>query len=174
MGTPLRQLGPSEAFHESERRSMAAGTAGFLVFGCLQAAGAFTMVYRESLFVASGMLAAFLTTLTLSLAYYHRRWKLGMDGAILFAILPFLVNILWARFSDRSLVYPMIALGLLGIFGLWAEHRKISGPQWDGDIEDEVLKEWIEDVDSEFTWKDRVTWLCFTGGAILLLILLLR
>ena len=39
MGTPLGQLGPSEAFHDSEGRSFAAAAAGFLVFGCLQAAG---------------------------------------------------------------------------------------------------------------------------------------
>jgi hypothetical protein len=83
MAAPLRQLGPSEAFHDSEGRSFVAGVAGFLVFGCLQATGAFPIIYRASLFVASGMLAAFLMTLTLSLAYYHRRWKLGVCGAIL-------------------------------------------------------------------------------------------
>jgi hypothetical protein len=174
MGTPLRQLGPSEAFNDSQGRSFAAGAAGFLVFGCLQAAGALPTIYRESLFIASGMLAAFLTTLTLSLAHYHRRWKLGVGGTMLFSILPFFVNILWARFSTRSLIYPMIALGFLGILVLATIHRKISGPRWDGDIEDEALKEFIVDVDSNVTWKDRVTWLCFAGAAILLLILLFR
>lgn len=174
MGTPLRQLGPSEAFHDSEGRSFAAGAIGFLVFGCLQAAGAFPTVYRESLFVASGMLAAFLTTLTLSIAYYHRRWKLGVCGAILFFLLPFFVNILWARFSGRSLIYPTIAIGFVGILILATIHRKISGLRWDGDIEDEVLKAFIADVDSNVTWKDRVTWLCFACAAILLLILLFR
>jgi hypothetical protein len=174
MGTPLRQLGPSEALQDSERRSFAAGAAGFLVFGCLQTARVFPTTYRESLFIASGMLAAFLTTLTLSLAYYHRRWKLGVGGAMLFSILPFFVNILWARFSGRSLIYPMIALGFLGILILATIHRKISGPRWDGDIEEEVFKEFITHVDSNVTWKDRVTWLCFAGAAILLLILLFR
>jgi len=174
MGTPLRQLGPSEAFDDSARRSFAAGAAGFLVFGCLQTARAHPTIYRESLFIASGMLAAFLTTLTRSLAYYHRRWKLGVGGAILFSMLPFFVNVLWARFSDRSLIYPMVALGFLGILILATIHRKVSGPRWDGDIEDEVLKEFIADVESNVTWKDRVTWLCFAGAAILLLILLFR
>jgi hypothetical protein len=174
MGIPLRQLGPSEAFHDSEGRSCAAGAAGFLVFGCLQAAGALPTVYRESLFVASGMLAAFLTAFILSIAYYHRRWKLGVCGAILFFVLPFFVNILWARFSGRSLVYPMVVFGFVVILILQTVHRKISGPRWDGDIEDEVLKAFIADVDSNVTWKDRVTWLCFAGAAILLLILLFR
>jgi len=174
MGTPLRQLGPSEAFDESLGRSLAAGAAGFLVFGCLQAGGALPTIYRESLFVAAGMLAAILTTFTLSLANYHRRWKFGVGGAIVFSSLPFVVSVLWARFSDRSLIYPTIALGFLGILVLDTIHRKISGPRWDGDIEDELLKEFIAEVDSNITWKDRVTWLCFAGAAILLLIILFR
>jgi len=81
---------------------------------------------------------------------------------------------LWARFSDRSLIYPMIALGFLGTLVLDNIHRKISGPRWDGDIEDELLKEFITEVDSNVTWKDRVTWLCFAGAATLLLIILFR
>ena len=68
----------------------------------------------------------------------------------------------------------MIALGFLGILALHEIHRKISGPRWDGEIEDEVLREFIAQVDSNVTWKDRVTWLCFAGSVILLLILLLR
>ena len=68
----------------------------------------------------------------------------------------------------------MIALGFVGILLLATMHRKISGPRWDGDIEDEVLKEFIADVDSNGTWKDRVTLLCFVGAAIVLLILLFR
>jgi hypothetical protein len=142
------------------------------VFGCLQTAGPFLTSYRESLFIASGMLAAFLTTFTLSLAHYHRRWKLGVGGAILFSVLPFVVNILWARFSGRSLIYPMIALVLLGVLLLDTMHRRISGPRWD--VEEELIKDLLEDADCSFAWKDRVTWLCFAGCAILLLILLLR
>jgi len=72
MGTPLKNLGPSEACDDSVARSVAAGAGGFLVFGSLQAAGASPTIYREPLFVASGTLAAFLMTLTLSLAYYKR------------------------------------------------------------------------------------------------------
>jgi hypothetical protein len=144
------------------------------VIGCLQAAGAFPTICRDSLFSASGILAAFLTTLTLSVARYHRRWKLGIGGSIFSAILPFFVNILWTRFSSRSLIYPMITLGFLGILVLHEIHRKVSGPRWDGEIEDEVLKELIARVDSNVPWKDRVTWFCFAGSVILLLILLLR
>jgi len=44
--------------------------------------------------------------------------------------------------------------------------------RWDGYIEEELIKNLTEDVDSNFTWRDRVTWLYFTSGAILLLILL--
>jgi hypothetical protein len=84
------------------------------------------------------------------------------------------VSILWARLSGRSLIYPMITFGFLGILILATIHRKISGPRWDGDSEDEVLKEFIAEMDSNITWKDRITWLCFAGAAILLLIFLLR
>src|SRR6267154_4689231 len=62
MGIPLRNMGPSEVFDDAVKRSLAAGAAGFLVFGCLQTSGPFLTIHRESLFVASGMLAAFLTT----------------------------------------------------------------------------------------------------------------
>ena len=51
-------------------------------------------------------------------------------------------------------------------------NRQICLPRWDGYIE-ELIKNLTGDVDSNFTWKDRVTWLYFTGGGILLLILLL-
>jgi hypothetical protein len=144
MGTPLKNLGPSEAFDDSVGRSVAAGAGGFLVFGSLQAAGAFPTIYRESLFVASGMLAAFLMTLALSLAYYHRRWRLGVGGATLSLILPFFVNILWAKYLGHSLVYPTAALVFLGAFVLWAGHRKISGPHWEGGIENELMRTWLK------------------------------
>jgi hypothetical protein len=144
IGTPLKNLSPSEAFDDSVGRSVAAGAGGFLVFGGLQAAGAFPTIYRESLFVASGMLAAFLMTLTLSLAYYRRRWRLGVGGATLSLILPFFVNILWAKYLGHSLVYPTAALVLLGALVFWAGHRKISGPHWEGDIENELIENLAE------------------------------
>jgi hypothetical protein len=120
------------------------------------------------------MLAAFLMTLTLSLAYYHRRCRLGVGGATLSLILPFFVNILWAKYLGHSLVYPTAALVTLGALVLCAGHRKISGPHWEGDTENELIENLAEDMACNFNWKDRVTWLCFVSGAILLLILLLR
>jgi hypothetical protein len=55
-----------------------------------------------------------------------------------------------------------------------AASGRLPVPARDGDIEDEVLKEFIAEVDSNVTWKDRVSWFCFAGAAILLLILLFR
>jgi hypothetical protein len=172
MGTPLRQLGPSEAFEDSASRSIAGAAAGLLVSGCIQAA--LPTTYRESLIVPSSMLAAFLMTLTVSLAYYHRRWKLGVVGALLSLILPFAVNVLWARFSGRSLLYPIAALGLAGTIVLWKIHREMSGPRWDGDIDDEMLEKVLAEMDSDITWKQRVTWICFISAAILVLIFIFR
>jgi hypothetical protein len=153
---------------------MAAGAAGFLVVGALQAAGAIPTIYRDSLVVISGMLAAFLMTLVLSIAYYHRRWGLGLLGAVLSLLLPYFVNTLWARFSIRSLLYPTVAVALFGLLTLMAIHRRISGPQSEDDTEAELIKQFIEDVDSNLTWKDRVIWICFACGLALLLVLLLR
>jgi hypothetical protein len=174
MRRSLRQLGPSEAFDDFAARSLAAGAAGFFVFGCLRAGGALPSIFPESVFIASGMLAAFLTTLTLSLAYYHRRWKLGVAGALLFLVLPFVVNIFWTRFSGRSLIYPTMTLLVIGSVALSVEHRKISGPRWDVNVEDELIHVLVSEIDSSLTWKVRVTGLCFAVGAILLLILLFR
>jgi len=154
-------------------RSVAFGVAGFFVVGALQAAGATPTIYRDTLAPVSGMVSAFLMALTLSVAYYHKRWMVGIGGATLFLVLPLVINMLWIKVSGRSLIYPTIAVGLLGIFGLQTIHRRMSGPRW-VDPTDEELQNLMADVDSNFTWVDRVTWLCFAGGAIGLLILLAR
>jgi len=110
-------------------------------------------------------------TLTLSLAYYHRRWKLRIGGA--------------NAFLDAAFFCQYLASKILGsLIGLSKGRARIPRStcslgraskdfraQWDGDIEDELIKNLAEDMDSNFTWKDRVTWLCFASGAILLLIL---
>ena len=154
-------------------RSVAFAVAGFFIVGALQAVGAISPMYRDSLAPVSGLASAFLIALTLSLAYYHKRWMLGIGGATLFLILPLVTNLLWVRVSGRSPIYPTILLGLLGVFGLQAIHRRISGPKW-VDPMDEELRSLMVEVDSKFTWVDRVTWLCFACGAIVLLILLVR
>jgi hypothetical protein len=173
MSTRFKELPPFEAWEDAEMRSVAFGVAGFFIVGALQAVGAISPMHRDTLAPVSGMVSAFLIALTLSLAYYHKRWMLGIGGAALFLILPLVTNLLWVRISGRSLIYPTIALGLLGIFGLQAVHRRISGPQWVDPL-DEELRNMMEDKVSNFTWVDRVTWLCFVGGAIVLLILLVR
>ncbi len=152
---------------------MAFGVAGFFVVGALQTAGTNPTIYWDTLAPVSGMVSAFLIALTLSVAYYHKRWMVGIAGAALFLMLPLVINLLWVRISGWSLLYPTIAVGLLGIFGLQAIHRRMSGPRW-VDPMDEELRNLIADVDSNFTWMDRVTWLCFAGGAIALLILSAR
>jgi hypothetical protein len=122
------------------------------------------------------MVSAFLMALILSVAYYHKRQSLGICGAILALMLPYTVNLLWIRLSGRSLIYPAIALVLLGVFSVHQIHRRLSGPQWvDNDDEEiRIMMGEMEEIDSNFTWMDRVTWLCFAGAVIVLLILLIR
>jgi hypothetical protein len=174
MDTPFKKLPPSEAWGEAERRSLAIGIAGLVVVGALQSAGAIPAIYRQSLAPASGLVAAFLTALTLFLAYYHNRRNLGAFGAALTLILPCSVNLLWVRFTGRSLIYPVVAVVLFGVFGLWTVHRRISGPQWEDDPEEAIIRQMMEESESNVTWVDRVTWLCIAVGTMVLLVLLLR
>jgi hypothetical protein len=173
MSTQLKELQPYEAWEDIQRRSFAAAAAGFVVAGTFQAAGAIPVVYRDSLAPASGILTAFLAAQILSVAYYHGRWRLGICGAALSLMLPYSLDLLWIRLSGRSLIYPMIVLGLLGTYCVHVIHRKLSGPMW-VDVYDEELRSLMENVDSNITWVERVTWLCFVAAAILLIILLVR
>jgi hypothetical protein len=174
MDTALKKLPPSQAWKEAERRSLAIGVAGFVVVGSLQAAGAVPTIYRPSLAPASGLEAAFLTALTLFLGYYHNRWNLGILGAATTLILPYSVNLLWVRLTGRSLMYPVVALVLLGVVSLWATHRRISGPKWEDDPEDAIIRGMVADFESNVTWADRITWFCIAVGLVLLLVFLLR
>jgi hypothetical protein len=174
MNTALKKLPPSQAWEEVERRSIAFAVAGFVFVGALQAAGAIPAIYRQSLAPASGLVAAFLTALTLSLAYYHNRWSLGVFGTALSLILPYSVNLLWVRFTGRSLMYPVAMLVLLGVISLWFVHRRISGPQWEDDLEEALIQKMMEEFESKATWVDRAMWLSIAIGLLLLLVLLLR
>lgn len=174
MDTALKKLPPSQAWQEVERRSLAVGVAGFVFVGALQAAGAVPPIYRQTLAPVSGSVAAFLTALTLFMAYYHNRWNLAVFGAALTLTLPYSVNLLWVRFTGRSLLYPFVALVLLGAISLWFVHRRISGSQWEDDIEEALIRKMMEEFESNITWADRVMWLCVAVALVLLLVLLLR
>lgn len=174
MDTALKMLAPSQAWEEVERRSLAIGVAGFVFVGALQAAGAVPAIYRQTLAPVSGSVAAFLTALTLFVAYYHDRWSFGVFGAVLTLTLPYSVNLPWIRFTGRSLLYPVAALVLLGVISLWFIHRRISGPQWDDDVEEALIRKMMEEFESKLSWADRVMWFCIVLGLVLLLVLLLR
>src|SRR6266436_6336170 len=103
MSTRFKELRPYEAWEEAEMRSVAIGVAGFFVGVALQTAGDTPIVYWQELVPVSGMVSAFLTALTLSVAYYHKRWMLGIGGAALFLILPLVISMLWIKISGRSL-----------------------------------------------------------------------
>jgi uncharacterized membrane protein YoaK (UPF0700 family) len=170
MATKLRSLGPSEAFDDTVGRAFAGAAVGFLVAGSLHAAGAFS----ESFLIVCAMESAFFGILTMSLAYYHARRRLGLLAVIFSALVPYLVNLLWIKFSDSSLVYPTVALVFLGGVTVEAAHRKISGPSAADAAMEEAIRDLIEEADSSLTWTDTVMWLCFAASAALLLVLLLR
>jgi hypothetical protein len=174
MNIEFKRLSPSEAWEEAQRRSVPIGIAGCVVVGALQAAGAIPEVYRASLVPASGLAAAFLTALALFLAHYHNRWRLGVCIAAVTFSLLYTVNLLWARFSGRSLLYPMATIFLAGVISLWAMHRRFAGPSAEDDIEEAIIQKMMEDPAFNLTWVERVTLLCTIVGVVILLILLLR
>ncbi|PYU42437.1 MAG: hypothetical protein DMG53_19825 [Acidobacteria bacterium] len=102
MSTRFKELPPFQAWEEAEMRSVAFGVPGFLVVGAFQAVGAIPTIYRTTLAPVSGMVSAFLIALTLSLAYYHKRWMGGMGGAALFLILPRVANLLYQNLRSLS------------------------------------------------------------------------
>jgi len=173
LGTKLRDLRPSEAFQDATRRSLAAGAGGFLVFGALNTFDVIPAPYH-SIVVVSGMETAFFVSLALWVAYYHRRWILGFLGAALFLCLPYFVNFVWITFSHLSLIYPVAALVIVAGLAVEMIHRKISGPQPEDEIEEALIRNLIQEMDSNITWVNRVTWLCFTVAVVLLPVLLLR
>lgn len=140
--------------------------------GSLQAAGAIPALYRPSLAPASGLVATFLTALALSLAYYHGRWRVGACAAVIAFCLPYAVNLVWVRFFNRSLLYPLATVVVGGAVGLYFLHRRYSGPTLDDDVELIILEQMIADFHP--TWMDRVTTICIIFGLVLLLILFLR
>jgi hypothetical protein len=171
MKTEFRHLMPAQAW-EAERRSLAIGIAGWVVVASLQVAGAIPKLYRPSLAPASGLVATFLVALALFVAHYHRRWWAGVCAAVTALVLPCAVNVLWVRFSDRSLLYPLATAVLAGAVGLYFVHRKYSGAA-PGEDPELVL---IEKVLADFrpTWVDRVSALCILVGLVLLFVLLWR
>jgi hypothetical protein len=173
MGTKLKNLRPAEAFEDAVRRSLAAGAAGFLAFGALNTFDVIPAPYR-SLVLVSGMEATFFVSLALLVAYYHARWILGFFGAVLFLFLPYAVNFVWIALSRRSLIYPVATLVIAGPVIVQVIHRRISGPQYEDDVEEQVIRQMIEEMASKITWVDRVTWLCFAVALALLFVLLLR
>jgi hypothetical protein len=170
MGAKLRSLPPSEAFQDAMRRSFAAGVAGAVLVGMLHTGGAFSAPYTA----VSVIEAVFFGSLTLLVGYYHRRWEIGLGGAVLSMFLPYVANLVYVKFSSHSLIFPTVVIVLLGGIAVELAHRKISGPQADYDAEEEAMRIFIEETDSSLTWVDRVTWLCFMAATVLLVILLAR
>ena len=145
MGT-LKSLEPSEAFEGATRRSFAAAAAGFLVGGSLYAIGAI----GQPFIIISSVESAFFGVLTMSLAYYYKHWKFGVLGGALSILLPCILNLVWVRFSNRSLVYPGAGLVLFGAVFAGTMHRKISGPRLKDDAEEEIIRQMMDE--SEPTW----------------------
>jgi hypothetical protein len=120
--------------------------------------------------------AFFLTALTFFIAYYHRQWRLGAVGTIAALSLPCVANTLWVRLSASSVLYPSVVVVLVGLISLLILHRKLSGPNWDDEIDEEQLRALEAAFESgvTFSWMGRVILLWWIAVAVLLSILFLR
>jgi hypothetical protein len=173
MLTKLRDLRPFEAFDGSVGRASAAGAVAFLIFGSLKAVGVLPILCREPVVFVSGMTGAFLSALVLALAHYHKRMKLGICAGAIFFLLPFIVNATWAKLFDLSLIYPTAALIAFSGISVQIAHRKISGPQSEDEVEEELFRQMVEDA-PRLTWIEKATRWCILVGTILFIILLAR
>ena len=161
----------SVAFEDAVRRSLAATAGGFLVGGCLSAMD----VFNERVLVLATMESAFLGTLALLLAYYHKRWMLGVLAVVIAVGTPFAATTLWVKFLSIPLIYLAGVLLLFGGAILEIAHRKIAGPQPEDELEEQAIRAMIDHFKpTNITWMDRTTWLCITASLIILLFLWLR
>jgi|ERR1700731_1855068 len=174
MNTAFNRLSPSEAWEEAQNRSLAIGIAGGVVAAALQAAGAIPTLSRSSLAPASGFAAALLTALALFVAHCHNRWRVGICIAAVTLFVPYAGNLLWIRFSGRSLLYSTAALILVGPVSLNLLHRRFAGPSLEDDVEEAIIREMMEESAFNLTPMEKATRLCVIVGVVLLLLLLLR
>ncbi len=170
----LRGLSPSDAWDEAAARSLAAGAAGFLVGGSVQAAGAIPDVYRVTLAPASGIVAAVLASFAIVVFYYHNRQRTGAIVASSVLLLTCLINLLWVKFTVLSLFYPDVVILFIGVCGFRMFHKKASGTRWLDDLDEESVRAMITDVESRVTWFDQFVVLWCLGVALLLIILFIR
>jgi len=170
----LRDLAPREAWEDLERRSLAAGAAGFLIGGCLQAVNAIPCVCSESLLPATGVVAAILASLSYGVFYYHRRRFLRNLATAAALLIPCLVDFLWVNFTSWSLFYPAAVMLSFGTGSLVVYHKKSSGSRWDEDPEEEAIRALIETFDLQVTWFDQFVVFWSFGVALLLIIYFFR
>jgi hypothetical protein len=65
-------------------------------------------------------------------------------------------------------------LVIVGGIAIEIIHRKISGLERDDEIEEALIRNLIQEMDSKLTWVDTVTWICLAIGLIVLLVLVLQ
>ncbi len=165
MGTPLRELSPSRAFEEVGGRSYAISVAAGVAVAMLQAIGILPILYRPSLAPASAALSALFTSQALFLTFYHRRAVLAIWGTAISWVMPFLLNLLWARFTQLSLLYPLMTVWIGGEIAFCVIHYRVSGP----DPELDALAEELDRDPEPLPVPDRFLLLGLVVGTALLI-----
>src|SRR5579859_6754174 len=90
----LRDLSPSAAWQEAERRSIPFCIIGFFVTGLLVLFAGPSALQQDIVFLSAvaGAATVFFVALTVFIAYYHKKWLYGILAAILVLLVIFTIN----------------------------------------------------------------------------------
>lgn len=175
-GISLRNLSPSAAWHEAERRSIPLGIVGFFAAGLVFTFAGLSRLHNDLLFLTTiaGAMGSFLAALAMFLAYYHKRWLHGIVTAVFAVLTIFTVNFFWTRViippaGALGAVAPTAVTGLLFYIGLNWLHGRLCG------ITSRNIQGLATDDDyglPQKGWEQIVYWICALIGGILVLVLI--
>jgi len=111
---PLRKLPPASAWNEAMRRSFVSSIFGFFVPNLLANFGTIPQLHVSFQFMPGvcGAAGAFFASMSLYLAYFHKKWIQGIPAASVGLVLPYGATWFWFRTT-----HPSDSAGLLQLCG---------------------------------------------------------
>jgi hypothetical protein len=170
----IRQMNPSVAWNEAERRAIPAGLVGFFAGGLIcELSGELFTVREPFLAGLCGAVGLFASSLAFLIGFYHKRVVLAAVAAIVFSVLPTMATGLLLPWIGTGLarLAPCAVLGTAAYAILHRLNQRHSGlgPR-------QYLELIAEDKHKILgsRWRTTVFWLCVGVGAIVVLRLLSR
>ncbi len=176
---PLRNLPPDSAWNEAMRRSFLASIGGFFVPNLLANFGTIPQLHPDFHFMPGvcGGAGAFISSMALHLAYFHKKWIQWIAAAILGLVLPYGATWLWFRTSRPSasagllqLCGPTLLTAIIIYFSFMLWHANLSTFTFDS-LAEQIATDDYGELKSKW---ERVTYRTFWAiGAVALIFLLL-